>query len=331
MKTLIGKKKKFFKANLHCHSTLSDGKWTIEKIKEEYKKHGYSIVAFSDHDHLINHSYLNDEDFLALVSAEIMLKEDPNESSLGKTDMKVTHFNAFALNQKETITPCYDKRYDIYSSDYTLSLTKYEDEYRREFTVEGKNELIKKMHEKGFIVSYNHPSWSLEDEFDYINYENIDIVEIYNGNCMTNTYCDDEHVFEDMLRHGKKVYCMCTDDNHNSREDSFLGWVNIEADNLEYNEIINAIKNGEFYASTGPEIYSLKVDGERIKIETSPVKEIGLCTKGRRAPKITAKEGEFITSAEFDIKDNDGYFRLRVIDTNGKRAYTQAYFLDQLK
>ena len=63
MKTLIGKKKNFFKANLHCHSTLSDGKWTIEKIKEEYKKRGYSIVAFSDHDHLINHSDLNDKDF----------------------------------------------------------------------------------------------------------------------------------------------------------------------------------------------------------------------------------------------------------------------------
>ena len=245
--------------------------------------------------------------------------------------MKVTHFNAFAINQEETITPCYDKRYDIYSSEYTLSLTKTEGEYIREFTVEGKNDLINKLHEKGFIVSYNHPSWSLEDELDYINYENIDIVEIYNGDCMTNTYCDDEHVFEDMLRHGKKVYCMCTDDNHNAREDSFLGWVNIEADNLEYNEVINAIKNGEFYASTGPEIYSLTFDGERVKIETSPVKEIGLCTKGRRAPKITAKDGEFITSAEFELKDSDVYFRLRIIDEKCKKAYTQAYFLEELK
>ena len=29
---------KFYKANLHCHTVISDGKLTKEQIKEEYQK-----------------------------------------------------------------------------------------------------------------------------------------------------------------------------------------------------------------------------------------------------------------------------------------------------
>ena len=43
---------RFYKANLHCHSTFSDGRFTVETIKEAYKSHGYSAVAFSDHNTL---------------------------------------------------------------------------------------------------------------------------------------------------------------------------------------------------------------------------------------------------------------------------------------
>ena len=38
MKILLDKNKNFYKANLHSHSDLSDGKWSVEKIKEELDK-----------------------------------------------------------------------------------------------------------------------------------------------------------------------------------------------------------------------------------------------------------------------------------------------------
>ena len=52
-KYLLPKDGIFYKANLHCHSTHSDGKLTVEQLKEVYKKEGYSVVAFSDHNVLI--------------------------------------------------------------------------------------------------------------------------------------------------------------------------------------------------------------------------------------------------------------------------------------
>ena len=62
-KYLLPKDGNFYKANLHCHTTLSDGRLTPEEVKEFYKNRGYSIVAYTDHDILIPHDDLNDENF----------------------------------------------------------------------------------------------------------------------------------------------------------------------------------------------------------------------------------------------------------------------------
>lgn len=48
-KILLDSEGNWYKANLHCHCTVSDGEWTAEKIKEEYQKQGYSVIAFTDH------------------------------------------------------------------------------------------------------------------------------------------------------------------------------------------------------------------------------------------------------------------------------------------
>ena len=44
-KYLLPEKGQFYKANLHCHSTVSDGHLTPEEIKKHYMAHGYSVVA----------------------------------------------------------------------------------------------------------------------------------------------------------------------------------------------------------------------------------------------------------------------------------------------
>ena len=57
---------RYYRANLHCHSTLSDGRKTVEQIREDYMTHGYSIVAFTDHDVFLRHNDLSHDGFLAL-------------------------------------------------------------------------------------------------------------------------------------------------------------------------------------------------------------------------------------------------------------------------
>jgi len=67
---------KFYKANLHCHSTESDGIYTPAELKEKYMARGYSIIAFSDHNRVIPHLDLMDENFIPLTAGEYSIDHD---------------------------------------------------------------------------------------------------------------------------------------------------------------------------------------------------------------------------------------------------------------
>lgn len=331
MKILLDDNKNFYKANLHCHSTYSDGKLSVETLKEEYKKRGYSIIAFTDHEHVIDNSRLDDEDFLTITSCEVAIKEFENQSTLKNYGMRVCHLNFYALDQHNDITPCYSSVYDHYINDETKNMIKHEGEYKRNYSVEDINKMIEVANEKGFIVSYNHPSWSLENATHYLGYKNLFAVEIFNTSCVNLGIVDDEVVYDDLKRCKNKIWCTACDDNHNKypidshMTASFGGWVCINADKLSYDVIMNALVNGDFYASTGPVIMSLVKDGDTVTIKTSPCKRISLVTGTRRGKTQIAKTGESISEATFKIKESDVYFRIRVEDENGKKAYTQAY------
>ena len=70
-KYLLPNEGTFFKANLHSHSTFSDGALTPAEMKAVYQAQGYSIVAYTDHDLMFHHRELNDNSFLALSGFEI--------------------------------------------------------------------------------------------------------------------------------------------------------------------------------------------------------------------------------------------------------------------
>ena len=75
-KYLLPPEGNWYKANLHCHTNVSDGSFSPERVKEEYKKRGYSIVAYTDHQLMVDHSDLADESFLPLIGWEYEVCED---------------------------------------------------------------------------------------------------------------------------------------------------------------------------------------------------------------------------------------------------------------
>ena len=334
MKILLDDSKGYYKANLHCHTNLSDGRATPEDIKREYKARGYSVVAITDHEHLIDNSDLNDDEFITITSAELAVKEFPEQSTLKNYNMKVAHFNIYAKEPSNTLTPCYSKVADHYVTDLTRHRIKGDGDHVRVYTADYVNGMIKLAHERGFLIAYNHPSWSLETAVDYLKYDGFDFVEIHNTSCVKAGHPDDESVFADMLRAGKKIYCTAADDNHNRYgfdepyTESFGGWVMINAERLGYKEIIEALESGNFYASTGPKIYSMTQDGDTVRIKTSPVKAINAKTRGRHMYKLFAAPGEYLTEAEFKFCEMDDFFRIVATDEYGKRAFTQAYDIE---
>ena len=336
-KYLLPENGTFFKANLHCHSVVSDGKLTPERLKEIYKEKGYSIIAYTDHDVFIQHNDLSDENFLALNGYEMEIDESKDCQF---SDKKTTHICFIALEKDNNRQVCYHRNKYVWGN--ALEYRKYVNfdkslpDYERHRTPEGVSEIMKISRDSGFFVTYNHPKWSLESYDDYSLYEGMHAMEICNFGCVNEGYGDyNPEVYDNILRTGKRIYCIATDDNHNFhpldsvRCDSFGGFTMIKADKLEYKTITNALLAGNFYASQGPLINSLVFEDGYIYINCSIAKRIIMNT-GHRRTEWAENVDSSINEAKFKVNLDDIYVRITVIDKEGKPANTNAYFVDEL-
>jgi len=339
-KYLLPETGNFYKANMHCHSTVSDGLYTPAELKRRYMEQGYSIIAYTDHGVMVSHMDLADENFLPLIGYEVAFaeRESVNGNPLRK---KSTHLNLITLDPDHVVHVCKNRQSPKPTSPMGPYLKDrkflYEDEpdFFQYHTPECINEVIRRGRENGFFVTYNHPVWSLDDYNDYMNFHGMHAVEIinYSGQCGGhNDYC--EHVYDDMLRGGERIFCVGGDDNHNTRpdrrDDSFGGFTVFKAEKLDYKTIADALLAGNFYASEGPEIYDLWYEDGKVHIDCSDADRIILHTDSRRAQMAHRKAGETLTSADFDVDPRDEYVRITVIDGAGKHADTNAYFIDEL-
>lgn len=331
-KIFIDPEKSFFKANLHCHSTNSDGNMTVEEIKEHYKANGYSIIAFTDHEHLIDNSHLNDGDFLAITACEVAIKEFDKLSTLKKMDMKVCHLNFYSQNPSNIDTPCYNSVYDHFVNDKIKDKICHTcGEYKREYSSAGISKMIEDANKNGFLVSYNHPRWSLENATDYLGYKNLWAVEIYNHSCWQEGICEyDINVYDDFLRRDEKLACIAGDDNH-TIDNTCGGYTVINAEKLDYDTVFDALREHNIYTSTGPIIRGLYIENNVAHLTFEKGEYAIMSTKGRRTVKKLAENSNGENMVEFRIlPDEDGYVRFDVVDKSGKRANTCAYFLEDM-
>ncbi|MCQ3035651.1 MAG: hypothetical protein MJ248_05520 [Bacilli bacterium] len=343
MKTyLIDPNKKWCKANLHCHTTHSDGYFTPEEIKKYYMEQGYSIVAYTDHEVIFDVSHLTDENFVAITAVEYSINdyEKPaNETYVdyeGKPiwrDLRVMHLNLFSKDPHNVVHPgASEENFSDYNRQkYAPNIIQY-DGYHRVFTPESIQETIDRANKAGFLVQFNHPNWSLNTREDYINLKGLWGLEILNYLTEIETgaeYCI--NIYDDMVREGHKICCTMGDDNHNYEggfEGSFGGFNYIGVDELTYDEVLTAMENGNIYASSGPIIKSLYIDSddEKIYVECSEATDIIFVGYNRT---FRHYHGEDLTKADFKIFGGEVYFRITVKDKYGHVAHTHAYYLNK--
>ena len=319
----------FYKANLHSHTTVSDGKMTPAELKAAYKARGYSIVAFTDHDVMVDHSELSDSDFLALRGYELAVNEQPKP--FGRRS-RTYHLSLIAGTPEVDRQVFFTPKMDFTGNAGMYApyvLTTGEQIYSYNYSQIFVNRLIRAASAAGFLVFYNHPSYSLQTEEDCLSLEGLCGMEIHNGASMSWGFGDDGNttLYERMLRAGHtSLLPIAADDSHaadvnDPANELFTGFVMIAARSLSYTDVTAALRAGHCYASQGPLIHELSAEGGRVHIACDRVREIILRTADRGAERRAGS----LCEADFSIRRDAGYFRFEIVDNEGRRAVTRAY------
>ncbi|MEQ1604201.1 MAG: CehA/McbA family metallohydrolase [Pyrinomonadaceae bacterium] len=300
---------KWYKGNTHTHTVNSDGDSTPDDVVKWYREHGYNFLFLTDHEYLTNPKPLND--------------------LFGKE-------GSFLMIAGQEVTDSFDKK--PYHSN-ALGISKVVMPNRLPGAVETLQKNINDIRAAGGIAQVNHPNfgWALTAEH-LIKLQNYTLLEIHNGHPLVNNLGGGgspgaEEIWDTVLSSGKVVYGVADDDSHYFKRigdptapTPGQGWICVRATELTPTAIIDGMRTGNFYASTGVELGDYQADEKQITVTVKAL------PNSKYTVRFIGKNGRILAevptaTAAYKIKGDEGYVRAKVLESNGKFAWTQPVFI----
>lgn len=287
----------FYKGNMHTHSTNSDGSHAPADVCRAYREKGYDFLVMTDHFMEVYGFPVTDtrpyrtHDFTTIIGAELHAPE----TRVGE----IWHIKSIGLP--------------------------FDFEPLREG--ETGPEIARRAHEAGAFIGIVHPSWYGLTHDDARELPFAHAVEIYNhGSAVEVDRGHDWPFLDVLLNEGKRMSGYAVDDAHELTHDWLGGWVMVQAEENDPDALLESLKAGRYYSSQGPEIHDVAIDGDKVTVRCSPASVISLQGRGSRSER---EMGDGLETATFDLYPfESGYFRVTVIDTEGRRAWSNPYWLD---
>lgn len=291
---------RFYRGNLHTHSTCSDGRLAPEAVVEAYRNQGYDFLALTDH-------------FLATYGFPI-------------TDTRELRSSDFTtLLGAELHAPRTESGMDWHLVAVGLPL-----DFAPTAAGETGPQLASRAAEAGAFVGIAHPAWYTLTPDDARSVESADAIEVYNVEASQwNDRGNAWYLCDLLLARGRRLNAYAADDAHFVRERpiAFAAWVQVRATELTPEALLAALKAGEYYSSQGPELHHVAIANGEITIACSPATAIMLSGLSAHARSL---HGEGLTAAAFSLEGFEGsYCRVTVIDRQGNRAWSNPIWLDQ--
>ena len=295
---------RFWRGNLHTHSTRSDGVLEPAEVVRRYRAEGYDFLALTDHFigiykyPITDTTGFRDAGFTTILGAEL--------HSGAMQNGELWHILAVGL-----------------PADFAPGNAPH---FR---PVEGQEtgpEIAARAVAAGAFVAVAHPQWSGLTLADARSIEAAHAVEIYNHGCAEGCDRADGFSIADLLlTEGRRLSLIATDDAHFSEPDHFGGWVMVKAVENTPEALLAALKAGQFYSSQGPEIRGIRFDGKAVEVECSSVRSVVIQGAGSGAKAV---HGQSLTRARvpFDRLGDSPWFRVSLIDHAGQRAWSNPYW-----
>ncbi len=281
---------RWYKGNLHTHTTVSDGRVAPLECMELYKDKGYDFLAITDHWAVSEQGEY--KGMLLLSGCEYNIGVSPKEG--------VFHIVGVGMEHKPALTREQIKRYTP-------------------------QELIDGINAVGGAAFLAHPAWSLNRVSDCIKLRDIVGVEIFNtASDLPHNARPYSGCFVDLAAvEGVYYNNLATDDSHWYENEHCHSYIMVKADELTQSAITAALKAGDFYATQAPN-YSYTINGDTLTVTTTPAKQVSFLSDSVWANDrvTTAKDGSFITTASYKISSIDTFVRFEITDLDGNLGWS---------
>ena len=334
------------KANLHCHSTHSDGQLSPAEIAELYAAEGYSILCIADHN-----SYADqDGDGLRDWNLDGVVTSPPRPRGEGpKPHLPCTedagreaYVRDYTRTAAEQGRPWVDENWQIARPGELLVLPGFEDHHTGPHIVangfpvnpgagdiarfKGTNDYREVTQDAGGVVYLAHPhGWDDEPAF-FLNHperRRFDGLEVVNSFLMRRGKQADpaggdgfaRRLWDAILTAGVSCWGWGNDDMHTAdlthHAGPFGAWTDIWSDSLSAEDVLAALRSGSFCASTGVTVSSLTLNGASIAVNAPNAGRIRFVGHGGR----TLLEAD-TSVAEYCLVGDEGYVRIECENDN---------------
>ena len=300
--------RRWLKGNTHTHTRYSDGDSPPETVVDWYEAHGYDFLFLTDHNILIP------DDHLAKLQRGTLPVWQGEEVT-----MAAVHVNGLGVT--ELIAPPWPGK------------SVMEPEVR-----EGHSERVRWAVERilaqGGVAHVHHPNYLYTLTIDdLLASGDIGLLEVANGHNAVHNEGDEVHpstevIWDSLLAFGRQVWGVASDDAHHFQvwgenySNPGRGWLRVEAETARMSDVLDAVRAGRFYCSSGLELagYEASATELRLELENGPA-TIELVGPGGAV--LDTVTGE---SASFQLTAAGSYARVRATAPDGRQLWTQPIF-----
>ena len=285
---------RWYRGNLHTHTTKSDGRMSPKQMVDWHATHGYDFLSLTEHRFLLDPSPYLREGLLLIPGIEV----DGHDRLSGRY-----HLVGLGLH----------------------SPLKYKSDLSFQAAVDG-------LRAAGGLTVLAHPYWSGQTSADLLRVEGAWGIEVFNGVCHKERGRGLSTVhWDDLLAAGKSLWGLAVDDAHGHEPDGDLGWgwVMAKAQELSREAILRALLAGAFYSSTGPQIHDLRLEDGVVTVRCSPVDHINFICDWALGGAVHAWDGPPLSAPRFQLRNKgETYLRVECIDHAGGCAWSQPVYLN---
>ncbi len=297
---------RFFKGNIHCHTTKSDGNYSPQEMVNLYEQEGYDFMMISDHE--VYSNYTNK------LETSLTLLPGYEASGKKKTRDKTSIYHLLIMAKTRADAMEHAERYPKFDDSSIESVQSFIDKWKYD----------------EHVVILCHPHWSTIEYDEIKQLKGLLGIEVFNGSSHIRHNVGFSNVcFDALLREEVKVTAFATDDNHNSERtmlDSFQGWIMVNAKDNSVEEIVQAIIGGHYYSTMGPEFTWIKQVGHFVEVRFNKANRIYLHEQSRRG-QFKILETEDDNAVVFELNGDEEYIRFELVDSNEKRAWSNPIYM----